>query len=152
MVYLLLGPDDFSKTEYLNKLAAEHQAGLRFYADPGEAPAPDTLGQADLFARPEIAVLRGLVANYWEPKTMERLTAISRPVVFVEEKLDRRSGAAKQLLNNPGVQVEDFTLPHGQELNRWLIARAQVLGDQLPAAAAEALAQALGRDDARVVR
>ena len=52
MLSLLLGPDDFSKTEYLNELAANKKADLVLFGDD-QKPRLEELIQSDLFSQPK---------------------------------------------------------------------------------------------------
>lgn len=59
-------------------------------------------------------------------------------------KLDRRLGWTKKFLSL--VEVTQFSLPHGSELNAWIVAEAKTLGIVIGQQAVEKLAVYLGRD------
>lgn len=149
MVYLFLGPDDFSKKQNIHLLAKEQAAELEFFNDPALAPSLSHLAQGDLFSRPKISVLEDTVSAYSQMGDLDKLFASKNTVIFSQEKVDKRSSANKKFLADQRLEVKNFPLPHGDQLNHWLISRAKFYGANLPAEAAEELAARLGRDRAK---
>jgi DNA polymerase III delta subunit len=149
MLTLLLGPDDFSKKEYIGSLAAGTKSEVRVFFDAEDLPSVESLIGQDLFGGAKIFVLKGLVAHFNNAMVLEKLVASKNQIIIIEEKLDKRLVANKALLARKDVKVEEFILPHGKELDKWIIARAKSIGGSINAKAADALAIALGRDDAK---
>ena len=108
------------------------------------------LAGADLFAKTKIYV-KNMIGLFNSKANIASL-AVSKPDYFLEEKLDKRSADNKKLLANKAVQIKEFVLPHGREVDAWLIARAQALGTKLSARTADVLAVALGRDNAKEIK
>jgi DNA polymerase III delta subunit len=148
MLSFFLGPDDFSKKEYLDKLALESGAEREIYLAEDEAPEVLHFIEQNLFLKPKLFILDGLFSrlNYSE-KDWDRLIACQNRVAVVEDTLDRRVSQNKKLLSNKAVEVKEFQLPHGKELNVWILQRVKALGRQIAKPAVEALAKRLGRDD-----
>src|SRR5205807_2394609 len=65
-------------------------------------------------------------------------------LVFWQDTLDRRLGFIKNLAKQ--VNVVEFHLPHGAELDTWIRKQASVLGLNLNDKAVEKLAVLMGRD------
>lgn len=149
MIYLLLGSDDFTKNEYILTLAKEIGGQPDVFFDPETLPNISDLSQTDLFSKEKIYVLKGLLQKYNDPNNIEKLIATRNRIIFVEEKLDKRSADNKKLLNQTGIQVKEFVLPHGRELNNWIQERAKYYGAKFSQEAIENLSVALGRDLAR---
>ena len=64
----------------------------------------------------------------------------------MEEKLDKRLAQTKAVLKDERMTKEEFPLPHGRELDSWLMVRAGERGANLGPEAAFELARRLGRD------
>ncbi|MDE2311858.1 MAG: hypothetical protein KGJ93_02070 [Patescibacteria group bacterium] len=149
MLLILLGSDDFSKAGYISSLARQHHAGVEFFVSAEERPDLADFFGRDLFSQTKIAVLQNLLGTYEYRQDMaEKLRASKNFIVFEQAKLDRRVASNKQWLGHKGAEVKEFFLPHGAELELWLVARAKVLNGTISKAAAARLAQKLGRDDA----
>lgn len=149
MFTILLGPNDFSKSEYINSLAQKDKAEVEVFADAEHLPAAQNLAGQDLFSKAKIFVLRGLVKYFSSEAIVEKLIASKNHVIMVEEKLDKRLSENKYLLAKKSISVQEFALPHGNELNKWIANRATSLGGAISSSALESLAVALGRDDAK---
>ena len=148
MLTFLLGPDDFSKKEYLDKLALGSGAEVEIYLVEDEAPPVLHFIEQNLFLKPKIFILEGLFNRLgYSEKDWERLIASQNRIAIVEEALDKRVSQNKKLLSNKAVEVKEFQLPHGKELNAWILQRLKALGGQIAKPAVEALAKRLGRDD-----
>lgn len=149
MIILLLGPDDFSKKQYIGALAKEQQAESQFFTDAAEAPLLSGFLEQDLFAKKNMFVLESLLSKYeFNAEILDKLIASQNIIIFKEEKIDKRLGSSKQLLSHKGVEVKDFALPHGQELDAWIQGRVKNLGGSISGEAVNLLAQKMGRDEA----
>ncbi len=149
MFILLLGPDDYSKRQYIATL--EQSLGLEadFFMDEENPPAMSDLAGADLFAKTKIYVLKNMLGLFNNEAGIGAMSKSKNQIVFLEEKLDKRNADNKKLLANKTVQIKEFVLPHGRELDSWLINRAQGLKGKLSSRSADVLARALGRDNAK---
>lgn len=106
--------------------------------------------EQNLFAQNRIFVLSGILAKLdLEEVKLEKLIASVNQVIVVEEKLDKRSSFNKQLLANKKIKAEEFNLPHGAELNKWIEKRVKELDGTIDKPAVEELAVRLGRDEAK---
>lgn len=149
MLTLLLGPDDFSKNEHILALAKQSATEVEICAEPENLPAVQNLTQADLFSKPKIYVLKNLTAKLNSPENLEKFIASKNHIIFWEEKLDKRNADNKKLLAHAKINIQEFNLPRGQELNRWLLMRAKYYQAHMSPEAAEILAVFLGRDNAK---
>jgi DNA polymerase III delta subunit len=78
---------------------------------------------------------------------LERLMKIIPPdyfLVFIQQTLDKRLGFIKNLVKL--VNVVEFHLPHGRELDSWILMMAKKLGVEMDVNAANKLASTVGRD------
>lgn len=149
MLYLLLGPDGFSKKEYIKDLSAEKKAETVYFNDEENLPALEDLTQQDLFSLPKAFVLKNLLGKFVSPGDAEKFIASKNYIFFLEAKLDKRSSENKKLLANKNAIVKQFDLPHGAKLNAWIEQRTKFYNGQISSAAVETLATALGRDEAK---
>jgi DNA polymerase III delta subunit len=149
MLTLLLGPDDFSKKEYITILAAKEKAQTQFFFDSESLGSLQVLTDQDLFSKPKVFVLSGIFSKLDFEQNLERLIKTPNKIFIVEEKLDKRSKFNKGLLSNKNVTSKEFQLPHGKELDKWILARISSLGGKISASAADLLAKKLGRDEAQ---
>ncbi len=149
MLSLLLGPDGFSKREYIHGLALENKADMQIFSDVENLPNADNLVQQDLFAKPKVFVLEGLIGRFNQPEIIEKFIASKNHIVIEEAKLDKRLAENKQLLANEHISIKQFDLPHGIKLNQWLVGRVKFYKGNISSLAVEKLAVALGRDNAK---
>jgi DNA polymerase III delta subunit len=148
MLNFLLGPDGFSKEEYVVSEAARIGAVIERYYSDGELPVQSFL-QQDIFSKLKCFVLLDAVKRLFvRNDLLENLMETKNSIFVVESKLDKRIAAVKHLLSDKRVQVKDFQLPHGKELDLWIIKRAQKKGVKLSQSVADYLAKKLGRDEA----
>ena len=148
MLILLLGPDEFSKRQYVQEQAAKTSSVAVFFA-ADDLPAVDALAGADLFSKSGVFVLSGLIEKFNQPEVVERLISSKNQIIFIEEKLDKRLSANKNLLANKNISVKEFILPRDKELNNWIANRVKFYHGKISASAAEELAKRLGRDQAK---
>jgi DNA polymerase III delta subunit len=147
MLSIFLGPDEFTKNMQLQTLADKQKAKVVFITQPESLALGELLGQ-DLFAAKKLFVLKEAVKLIDESSLLQLINS-ANTVILTEEKIDKRSSFNKSLLSNKSVTVKHFALPHGQDLNKWLINRVNELGGKISAAGAEVLAINLGRDQAK---
>lgn len=147
MPYLLLGADEFSKKSFVDSLVAKLGADLVMFGEGDTLPTQEGLSQTDLFSKGKIYWFRGLVPDYLG--NLGKDEAGKNRVVVTIESLDKRKKESKDLLNNKNIEVKEFALPHGQELDEWIIARVKSLSGKISAEAANELAIRLGRDQAK---
>ncbi len=147
MVTLLLGPDDFSKKEYVNALSACEKVQVEVLSSPESLPVSELVSQ-DLFPAKKIFVVNGGL-KYLDEKNLGALIAGKNQILFLETKVDKRIKFNKDLLANKNIVVKEFILPRGSELDQWIIARVLLLGGKISPQAAGTLAQRLGRDNAK---
>ena len=148
MLTLLLGLDDFSKKQHLLKLSNGQSLPEDVYFDEASVPALEVLAGADLFASAKRHIFYFFPPGFSEPDVTAKLAKSRNQIIIITEKLDKRVGDNKKLLANKDVVTVDFVLPHGKQLDAWLVSRAGELGAKLSSVAADALARALGRDEA----
>ena len=147
MFTLCLGPDDFSKKQYVDALAAKDKAQVVVFSFPDQLPMGELLG-GDLFGGKKVFIVFEAI-KLLEEKNLHSLIETSNQIFFFENKLDKRVKFYKDLTANKQITVRDFPLPHGSELNLWIQHRVIELGGVIEHSAIEALAVALGRDEAR---
>ncbi len=147
MSYLLLGPDDFSKKVFVQNLVQKLGASLEVFRNADELPKLTDLLQTDLFSKPKVFWFNGILPEF--SKGVPDFTASTNHVVVSVESLDKRKKENKDLLANKVFEVKEFPLPHGRGLNDWLTERVRFYHGSIAASAVEALAIALGRDDAK---
>jgi DNA polymerase III delta subunit len=147
MFLLLLGPDGYSKKSYINSLTKDKGADLVMYSEGEELPQLPRLIETDLFSKPKVFVLYAM--PQLEQEELQKIIASPNQIVVVQISLDKRKKESKELLANKNISLKEFVLPHGVELNRWLADKVKLLGGSISSAGTEALAVALGRDDAK---
>jgi DNA polymerase-3 subunit delta len=161
-VYLFYGEDDFSlrrkveqwKTEFAKKYSAAAVVFLDA-ADLSEAELIKKLETEltpSLFSSKKLLIVRDGLPKKSDQERLAafllKLAATLSPDDFVvfwqTTKPDGRQKFVKEF--KAAVHVQEFILPHGRELNAWIMAMAKKLGASITPPAAEALATALGRD------
>lgn len=147
MLAILLGPDGFSKKQYIKDLAAKEKAEVAVLVQPEVLPI-DQLTSQDLFAAKKIFVLQDALKLINE-QNLQSLIDSNNKIIITEEKIDKRTTFGKNLANNKKISLKEFALPHGRELNRWIEQRVKTWGGKIHSAAVEQLAISLGRDEAK---
>lgn len=150
MLYLLLGPDDYSKKAYITALVKDKGADLACYEPDTELPNASRFTEADLFARPKVFVFDGFMPPMGE--SFENITKSANCLVAAINSLDKRKQENKALLARKDVLVKEFILPHGLELNKWIEQRMSSLGGKASRLAVDELAIRLGRDNAKITK
>ncbi len=147
MLTLLLGSDNYSKKQYIKTISAKEKAEIVFLIQPEILNFGELLGQ-DLFAKKRVFAIEGGIKHLNETNAPEFIKSPNN-ILFLEEKVDKRINFNKNLLTNKQVIVNEFTLPHGKELNTWITSRVKELGANISAPAVEALALHVGRDESK---
>ncbi len=146
MLSIFLAFDDFSKKQAVKTLAEKARADLEIITSGKEVDIL-RLQEQDLFLKPKVFVLENLFKSISLEENLEKLIQTQNHVIIAEEKLDKRSSFVKKLLANKNIKIQEFNLPHGKELNKWIEKRVKDLGGKIFKEAAEVLAVRLGRDE-----
>ncbi len=163
MLYLFLGADDFTKKQEINSLVKEKGADLVMFGYDEEVPTIEKLLEADLFSKPKVFVLnlppilgegRPARSSLGEGGgegvgVLNKLISSPNHIVVSAISLDKRKKENKDLLANSKIIVKEFTLPHGSELNEWILNKVTSLAGKISQDAVNELAVRLGRDEAK---
>ncbi len=84
MLTLLLGPDDFSKIEYIHHTSKTAEM-LSFYLGDS-LPMVERLGERDLFSQPKTFVLHGVLSAYEFSDAHLVLLSTSPNQIFLSKK------------------------------------------------------------------
>lgn len=156
MLYLLLGQDEFSKRQYIEKARiALAGSEIQFFDADDETVAWSVFLSQDLFAKPKMFILNGCMKALEKQGNELPLPALlksSNHIFILENKLDKRSALAKRLLSESQVKTVQFDLPHQSEFDKWILSRVEELHGNISQQAARLLAQKLGRDDFEEIR
>ncbi|MBI3231840.1 MAG: hypothetical protein HYZ51_02040 [Candidatus Doudnabacteria bacterium] len=147
MLYMLLGPDDYSKKIFITALVEDKGADLVAYHQDEEIPQVSRLIETDLFAKAKVFVFEGILPEIggWA----EKLATSQNQVIISIDKIDKRKKENKDLFSQKGIEIKEFNLPHNLELNKWLEQRVKELEGVMSKPAIEELAVRLGRDNAK---
>jgi DNA polymerase III delta subunit len=130
MIYLLIGPDDFSKREFIRDLAAKHKLEVERVEEITPA-ALQHLNEPSLFAPAKIFVLPGALASVDMDKELDGWSKSANHIVLVEEKLDKRKSSSQALLKDKRITVKEFPIPEGKDLEKWIAAHLAALGGEI---------------------
>ncbi len=158
MLYLLHGPDEYSRSEALAAMRAavpQDVADLNISRLEGRRLKLDALAAAceaaPFLAERRLVIVTDALKHTKAGKEREELKAYLERVplgcdlVFVEsEDVDRRSILFTQLKKSG--ELREFLPPQGGELTRWVAERARRLSAKLEPAAAQRLAELVGND------
>ncbi|HTL39194.1 MAG TPA: hypothetical protein VL306_00030 [Methylomirabilota bacterium] len=162
-IYLFSGEDDFSlrrKIELWKKeFAKKYSSQAICFFDGSQMPENELIKQLQdqlapsLFSTKKLIIIRdGLPSKATQAALIDFILALPGKVpqdfllVFWQtQKLDGRLGFTKKFLARD-ININEFTLPHGLELNGWIKAMAKNLSAEITDQAADLLAQFLGRD------
>jgi DNA polymerase III delta subunit len=129
VISIFLGPDNFSKREQIKSLASQGSLEISFYSGQDQLPPLSNFLEQSLFSAAKMFVLEQGIGQYdLNEKNITALSASSNHIVFIEEKLDKRSVQNKKLLGNKNVNIVNFTLPHGRQVNECIEKRVRELG------------------------
>lgn len=158
MLFLLHGPDEVARGEFLATLVAampREVAELNISRLEGRRLKLDALVAAceamPFLADRRLVIVADALKHSKAGKEREELRAFLErfpagcDLAFVEsDDVDRRSIIYTQLKKSG--EVREFTPPEGPELQRWLSERARRLGARLEPAAARRLVELVGND------
>ncbi len=148
MLSIYLGPDDFTKRQELAELAKKGSLEVQTFRGPQELPNAQVFLEQNLFSKPKLFILEDVQPAVLD-SALGKIAQSPNHVVLCAPSVDKRVKVNKEILDNKAVTVKEFLLPHGKELDQWLIARARKAGATLSPKAADALARALGRDSCK---
>jgi DNA polymerase-3 subunit delta len=163
MLYLLYGPDEYSRSEALAALKAQlpsDLADLNISTLEGRRLKLDTLVSAceafPFLAERRLVIVQDLLKHQKAGKERDELRAYLERVpptcdlVFVErEDVDKRGAVFNYLKKT--AEVREFVPKEGAELLRWLNERAAALGAKLDSSAAQRLVSYIGGDGRTLV-
>lgn len=149
MLSILIGPDDYTKREFIHSKNQTLGLEIELFSDTENPPQVEDISGQDLFSKPKVYVLKGFLAKFREVGIVDRFCRSKNFIYFIEDKIDKRSSENKVLLANKNIEVLDFQLPHGNELNIWIQNRIKNLGGTIGESALEELGSRLGRDNAK---
>jgi DNA polymerase III delta subunit len=145
MLYIFLGPDDYTKKQEIKTLVKNKGADLVVYEKSEDLPQVATLLETDLFSKPKVFVLESFMPDIHQ--ILDQLLQSQNFIIISINALDKRKTENKALLANPKIITKQFNLPHKQELNQWIAERVKALGGSISNSAVEELAVRLGRDN-----
>ena len=149
MLSYFLGTDDFSKKAYIKQASGQQGQDLEFFYAEDQAPEALHLAEQNLFSKSKTFILEGISSKLkFTDEEWERIIGNRNSIIIIEESIDRRISQNKRLLSHKKAAVKEFNLPHGKELNNWIINKAKELNVKISPKAIEALAVFLGRDEA----
>jgi DNA polymerase III delta subunit len=160
-IYLFHGEDDFSLRQKINVWKQEF---IKKYTASGIVQiSGDSLSEHDtkkkleevlapsLFSSKKLIVARNCLPTKANQEVLiETISQLLKSIpsdfflIFWQDSLDRRLGFTKNLLKE--INVVEFNLPHGLELNSWIKRQASQLNLNMDNAAIEKLAVLAGRD------
>lgn len=147
MPYLLLGSDAYSKEKFAKSLVFRMGAELVVFGVDDRLPNADELSQTDLFSKGKVFLFQGILPDYFG--SLSNSSEAKNRVLVMVDSLDKRKKENKELLQNLNIEVKEFFLPHGNELNSWLKNRVGELGGKISTLAVNELAIRLGRDSGK---
>jgi len=148
MLMLLLGSDDFSKREFIDSLVKDKGADLAVFSESDQVPNTGRFLETDLFSKPKVFVLQNIMPELTQAD-IEKLIATANNIVISVKALDKRKKENKELLLHKKIVAKEFTLPHGRELNEWIVKRVAFYGAVMDKDAVDLLAVRLGRDNGK---
>jgi DNA polymerase III delta subunit len=159
MFTLLLGSDDFSKKGFIDALVLDTGADLVMFGEGDGAPKTGSFLETDLFSKPKVFVLQNIMPEF-SAGEMEKLISSPNHVVVLVKSLDKRKKENKELIANSDasvgagkkITVKEFVLPHGRELNEWILSRVKFYNGAMSKDAVELLAVRLGRDNGKEIK
>lgn len=146
MNYLLLGSDDFLKREFIAGFLDKEKLELcSFFDTDGASAVMNAAMDSNLFAGKKLIRAydffgKGLV----DSEFLEKLSAGSNIIVFVEEKLDKRKAETKKILADKNLKVMEFNTPVGLEFKKWLDGRIKFYNFKLAGKSLELFLQKIG--------
>ncbi len=151
MLILLLGPDDFSKKDFIDSLVKDKGADLVMFSEGDQLPNNGQFLETDLFSKPKVFMLQNVMPEFTKPE-IEKMIATANNIVISLKALDKRKKENKELLSNKKITIKEFVLPHGRELNEWIAKRVKFYGGAMSKEAVDLLAVRLGRDNGKEIK
>ena len=145
MIYLLLGPDDFSKKAYSKDL--ESLGGLdvaTFFDDADEQGIVAASGGSLFGGGKVVKAYNFLSKGTYSDEFITRLKNASGTFIFIEDILDKRKAGNKKLLADKDITVKEFKIPSGDALKKWIIDRSKEHGLKISSHAIQAFMQRIG--------
>ncbi len=152
MLTLLLGPDDYTKQAYIRDLAQKAKLEVETYNDPATLPSVAALTQQSLFSAAKLFVLSGIFSKLDWDGLLKPVIESKNEVVVIEEKLDKRLTGTKTVMAHKAIKIVEFALPHGKQLDAWILKRVKELNGAISQKAVDLLAKKLGRDNAQEMK
>lgn len=162
-VYLFYGEDNFSlrrkiqfwKTEFIKKYSnqglviidSENLTDQEIVEKINEAISPS------LFSVKKLIILKNILPNkatqeFLAENTLKIIKHLPKDIILIfwqDQKPDGRLTFTKKLLTF-GINISEFKLPHGKELDSWIKKQAQNSGVEITDKGADKLAEYAGRD------
>ena len=145
MLYIFLGADDYTKKQEIKTLVKNKGADMVVYEKIEDLPQTQKLLETDLFSKPKVFVFESFMPDIH--RVLEKLIQSQNYIIISITALDKRKTENKSLLSNQLIIAQQFILPHGQALNKWIVNRVGELGGKIANPAVEELAKRLGRDN-----
>ncbi len=145
MLYIFLGADDYTKKQEIKALVKDKGADLVVLEKQEDMPEASKLLETDLFSKPKVFVFESFMPDIH--RVLEKLIQSQNYIIISITALDKRKTENKSLLSNQLIIAQQFILPHGQALNKWIVNRVGELGGKIANPAVEELAKRLGRDN-----
>jgi DNA polymerase III delta subunit len=144
MLYLLLGPDDYSKKQYITELATALKATVARYGEGETVPSLGELTEPSLFSQSKIFVIDSGISKLDLAENVDRIITGVHHVVCVETKLDKRKAASQALIKDKRITVKEFPIPQGNDLVAWIKNEVTTLGAKIDPTAIETLLEIWG--------
>jgi DNA polymerase-3 subunit delta len=127
MIYLFLGPDTFSKKQFIDELKAKGKLELiRFYDDATEDNLLKAALNSSLFDTKKIIISEEFITkNSPEASFFDKLGGSENIVIFLENALDKRKTENKKIIANRKIVTKDFAIPTGDAFKKWTEGRAK---------------------------
>ncbi len=147
MITILLGQDHISKQKYIKQAQADKQFEVHKIGSGDTIPRFSSLHEPALFG-PMAAYVFDNCLKDMDMDRLLQLAAESPVEIFIlEDTIDQRKIANKELLRNKKITVKEFESPTRMNAAKWIIKQAQDMRINMEQAAAHALATALVSND-----
>lgn len=146
MIYILTGPDDFSKNEFLNDLMQKQKLlVVSFFDDSDQGQIVSAANDSDLFGDKKLVKVYGFLKKLEDSESFFNAIAdSSNEIVFIEESLDKRKTETKKILADKRLTVKEFEIPQAAEFKKWLTDRSKKYNLKFGPGAFDLLAERLG--------
>jgi DNA polymerase III delta subunit len=152
MLYLLLGPERFLHTDFIESLSDKFSAPVIVIQSEDALSDRAELSSQDLFATQKIFVIAEGLTKRGMLEFIDELKASKNHIVILEDKLDRRKTETATIIKDPQIVVVDCVTPDGAGLVKWLEQRAKKYGTSFEAGAASYLLATLGQQEVKNFR